>query len=272
MTRTTLRTVLSAMAAAAGFTAAALSPAHGAPQMMGLVASNTAQSLQCQRGDCFAEFTAFCLQPERASPVKGTAYRMHDGGRLTAVATTRDGRQIKLDTAQLTIKAERSHVAVRIGMPAREMARLGLRQVHIQVAHNATLIPLAIPGDKTPLQADEISAGAGPMRDFGAGYVDREQHWMPVARLASHMINALPPGGRASEQQRQKLWDGIAGQHDFTSAPDGTQQRLRRVHDQCQEAVALGRISSLRRCLESKHDSMVGTLNNRYWHAIKNGS
>ncbi len=272
MILTMMRAAFSALAVAAALASIALSPAHGAPQMMGLVASNTAQSLQCQRGDCFAEFTAFCLQPERASPVKGTAYRMHDKARLTAVATTRDGRQIKLDAGQLTIKAERSHVAVRIGMPARDMARLGLRQVHIQVAHNATLIPLAIQGDKSPLQADEISAGAGPMRNIGAGYVDKEQHWMPVARLASRMINTLPPGGRASEQQRQQLWDRITGQHDFSAAPASTQKRLRGVHDQCQQAVAMGRISSLRRCLESKHDSMVGTLNNRYWHAIKSGS
>ncbi len=62
-----------------GLTAAALSPAHGAPQMMGLVAFNTSQSLQCQRGHCLAEFTAFCLQPERASLARGTAYRVHDG-------------------------------------------------------------------------------------------------------------------------------------------------------------------------------------------------
>ncbi|MDP6875593.1 MAG: hypothetical protein QF521_18885 [Alphaproteobacteria bacterium] len=252
---------------------AAFAPAYGAPQMMGLVASNTAQPIQCQRGHCFAEFTAFCLQPERASPVRGTAYRMHDGSRLTAMATTKDGRRIKLNVERdLQIKAERSHVAVRIGMSAREMARLGLRQVHIKVARNATLVPISMQGDNSPLQPDEIAAGAGPMREFGAKHVDREQHWMPVARLANQMINALPPGGRASDQQRQSLWSRVVGATDFTRAPSGTKERLRSVHDQCQEAVAKGRLSSLRRCLEGKHDSMVGTLNNRYWHAIKTGS
>lgn len=252
---------------------AALAPAYAAPQMMGLVASNAAQPIQCQRGDCFAEFTAFCLQPERASPVQGTAYRMHDDNRLTAMATTKDGRQIKLNVERhLQIKAERSHVAVRIGMSARDMARLGLRQVHIRVARNATLVPITMQDDTSPLQPDEIAAGAGPMREFGAKHVDREQHWMPVARLANQMINALPPGGRASDQQRQSLWDRVIGADDLAGAPAGTKERLRTVHDQCQEAVAMGRLSSLRRCLESKHDSMVGTLNNRYWHAIKTGS
>lgn len=268
-----MRTLLFAIPISVGLVGATLSPAHAAPQMMGLVANNSAVPLQCQRGNCFAEFTAFCLQPERASPVQGTAYRLHDNTLLVALATTRDGRQIKLDAGRhLQIKAERSHVAVRIGMSAREMTRLGLRQVHIKVAGNATLVPLTASGDKTPLQADEITATAGPLREFGNGYVDREQRWMPVARLANRLINALPPGGRTSDRRRQELWATMIGPDDLADAPAGTGERLRVVYDQCQQAVTGGRLPSLRRCLESKHDSMVGALNNRYWHAIKNGS
>ncbi|MBT3332284.1 MAG: hypothetical protein HN394_12315 [Rhodospirillaceae bacterium] len=256
-----------------GLTWLSLSPTLAAPQMMGLVASNTAQPLQCQRGHCFAEFTAFCLQPERASPVKGTAYRLHDSTHLVATATTKDGRSITLDGNQnFKILAERSHVAVRIGMSVQDMARLGLRQVHIKIARNATLIPLTVKGDKSPLGSEEIIAGAGPLREFGASYVDREQHWMPIAQLTNHLINALPPGGRATEGQRQGLWRKVVDAGDIKSTPSGTELRLRAIYDNCQSAVELGRLSSLRRCLESKHDSMVGTLNNRYWHAIKTGS
>lgn len=268
-----MRNTLFAVLTTIGMAATWGSPAHGAPQMMGLVANNSAVPLQCQRGDCFAEFTAFCLQPERASPVQGTAYRLHDSQLLVAVATTKDNREIKLDPGRhLRIRAARSHVAVRIGMSAREMARLGLQQVHIKVARNATLIPLTINGDKSPLDAAAISATAGPLREFGADYVDREQHWMPVARLTNRLINALPPGGRASDRRRQTLWANAIGPGDFAAAPPGTNERLRGVYDQCQRAVALGRLPSMRRCLESKHDSMVGTLNNRYWQAIKSGS
>ncbi len=267
-----MRNMLLAAFTTIGF-AATLSPALGAPQMMGLVASNAAVPLQCQRGDCFAELTAFCLQPERASPVQGTAYRLHDGSRLVAIATTRDGRQIELDGRKhLWIRAERSHVAVRIGMSSRTMARLGLRRVNIRVARNATLIPLAVNGDKTPLRRDEITAGAGPLRAIGASYVDQEQQWMPVARMTNRLINALPPGGRVSEERRTQLWDAVIGENGFAGVPSGTDQRLRPMYDPCPQAVANGRLSSLRRCLESKHDSMVGTLNNRYWHAVKNGS
>lgn len=255
------------------FAVAARSPAHAAPQIMGLVANNSAVPLQCQRGECFAELTAFCLQPMRASPDRGTAYRLHDYGALRATATTKDGRQISLDPAHhLWIKAERSHVAVRVGMSARDMFRLGLRQVHLSVARNATLIPVAVKGDRTPLQADEIAATAGRLRDFGAGYVDREQQWMPVARLANRLINALPPGGRVSPPERQALWAKVIGPDDVAAAPAGTAQRLRAIYDGCRQAVATARRPSLRRCLESKHDSMVGTLNNAYWQAIKLGS
>lgn len=267
-----MRAMLFAAFATLGF-AAVPSPAPAAPQMMGLVASNASVPLQCQRGECFAEFTAFCLQPERASPVRGTAYRLHDGSRLVATATTRDGRRIELDGGKvLWIRAERSHVAVRIGMSARTMARLGLRRIEIKVARNATLIPLAVKGDKSPLRADDIAAGAGPLRTIGAAYVDRERHWMPVARMTNRLINALPPGGRAGARLRRELWDAVIGGNGFSGAPPGTAQRLRTVYQKCQQAVAEGRLPSLRRCLESRHDSMVGTLNNRYWHAIKSGS
>jgi len=92
-----MRTTLIAILIAVSFVGRALSPALAAPQMMGLVANNNAMPLQCQHGDCFAEFTAFCLQPEQVSPVQRTAYRLHDSALLVAVATTKDVREIKLE-------------------------------------------------------------------------------------------------------------------------------------------------------------------------------
>jgi hypothetical protein len=268
-----MRAILIATLTLLGFAAGALSPAHGAPQMMGLVANNSAVPLQCERGECFAELTAFCLQPLRSSPIRGTVYRLHDNASLVAIATTKDGRTIKLDPGQdLRIRAERSHVAVRIGMSAREMFRLGLQNVRITVARNATLVPVAVSGDRTPLQPDEIVATAGRLRAFGGDYVDREQQWMPVARMANRLINALPPGGRVSEQRRQALWAKTIHPDDFAATPAGTGQRLRAIYDDCRNAVATARRPSLRLCLESNHDSMVGALNNQYWHAIKFGS
>ena len=38
------------------------------PQILGLVATNSAKQLNCVGGECFAEFTAFCMEPDRASP------------------------------------------------------------------------------------------------------------------------------------------------------------------------------------------------------------
>ncbi len=268
-----MRAMLFATLTSLGVAVAALSPALGAPQMMGLVANNSAVPLQCQRGECFAELTAFCLQPLRSSPLRGTVYRLHDNTSLVAIATTKDGRTIRLDPGHdLRIKAERSHVAVRVGMSAREMFRLGLREVQVRVARNATLVPVAVGGDKTPLQPDEITAAAGRLRALGGDYVDREQRWMPVARLANRLINALPPGGRVSEQQRQALWAKSIRPDDFADTPAGTGQRLRAIYDECRNAVTTARRPSLRRCLESEHDSMVGALNNKYWQAVKFGS
>lgn len=99
------------------------------------------------------------------------------------------------------------------------MARLGLAEVHVKIAQNATLIPIVVRGDKSPLGADEVIAGAGPLREFGAAYVDREQHWMPMAQLTNHLINALPPGGRATEAQRQNLWRKVIQCHRARKRP-----------------------------------------------------
>jgi hypothetical protein len=255
-----------------GFSAA-LSGAGAAPQMMGLVASNSPVPMQCKHGNCFAELTAFCLQPLRASPIRGTLYTLHDTSRVIAFGTTKDGQTIKLDiNKDLQIKAERSHVAVRIGMSARTMDRLGLRQVHVKVARNATLVPVPVKGDRSPMYADEIAMGAGALRDIGASYVDREQHWMPVARMANRLINALPHGGRVNAQRRAGIWDAVFGPNDFAGTPGGTDHRLRTLYDQCQDAVAMVRLPNMRRCLEAKHDSIVGGLNNSYWQAVKSGS
>ncbi|MDP6343391.1 MAG: hypothetical protein QF578_04475 [Alphaproteobacteria bacterium] len=248
-------------------------PGLAAPQMLALVSNGTPVQLQCYRGDCFAEFTAFCLQPERASPVQGTAYRLHDPARLVAVATDRQGREFALDVDKhLDIKAQRSHVAVRIGMPVQRLARLGIRSVRIAVAGNASLLPVKISGDASPLGAEEIATTAGPMRALGDRVVDQSAEWMPAARVANRLINALPPGGPVAAERRRALWASVIGGDAFKGAPAGTQDKVRRVYDDCQDAVAKGRLPSLRGCLESKHDSFVGTLNNRYWHTIKTGS
>ncbi|MFP6771761.1 MAG: hypothetical protein VCE74_05420 [Alphaproteobacteria bacterium] len=265
-----LTTLLPAAFAAMGFAVAPL-PALAAPQMMGLVASNAAVPMQCKQGHCFAELTAFCLQPLRASPLRGTAYTLHDASRVIAYATTKDGRRIELNVEKhLQIKAERSHVAVRIGMSAQTMHRLGLRQIHVKVARNATLVP--VKGDVLPQYPDEIATAAGALRAIGASYVDREQRWMPVARMANRLINALPDGGRVNEQRRTGLWQDVIGPNDFNGTPAGTQERFRALYDHCQDAVEMIRVPNMRRCLEAKHDSLVGGLNNVYWQAVKSGS
>ncbi|MDP6345547.1 MAG: hypothetical protein QF578_21200 [Alphaproteobacteria bacterium] len=247
--------------------------AQAAPQMLALVANPAPQTVQCHRGDCFAEFTAFCLQPERASPATGTVYRLHDRDRLIATATTHDGRQVALDPGRhLTVTAERSHVAVRIGLPAREMARLGLREVRIRVARNATLLPVTGVGDLSPLEAAEITTAAGPLRHLGDRLVDQARQWMPAVRRINRLINALPPDGWTDAGHLRDLRAKIFGKDAYPDAPAGADSRVQAAFGACQEAVSTGRLPSLRGCLQAKHDGFVGALNNRYWRAVKTGS
>jgi len=81
------------------------------------------------------------------------------------------------------------------------------------------------------------------------------------------------PPVAARQRHNGKIFGArLSSATELENAPEGTGLRLRAVYEHCQSAVERGRLPSLRRCLESKHDTMVGTLNNRYWRAIKTGS
>src|SRR5690606_9112941 len=73
---------------------------HPAPpglQVLGLVASNGIPTpLTCTEDECSAHLSAFCLQQAREAPASGTAYAPAEGGRVTLVATTADGRTLRL--------------------------------------------------------------------------------------------------------------------------------------------------------------------------------
>ena len=51
-------------------------PAQAAPQALALVLTESEVPLNCGDGDCRAEFSAFCLQPDRYSPISGTRYEL----------------------------------------------------------------------------------------------------------------------------------------------------------------------------------------------------
>ncbi|MFQ5959420.1 MAG: hypothetical protein ACE5LF_08645, partial [Alphaproteobacteria bacterium] len=127
------------------------SPAAAAPQSLGLIARAEPLTLQCERGECGAEFTAFCVERFRRSPEPGTAYYLHDPDTVAFDGVRHDGTTVRLEVAELlTITTERGHSAVRMSVPASVLERFDLASVRVSVGRNATLIPEPVPDDPNP--------------------------------------------------------------------------------------------------------------------------
>ncbi|MGH6933425.1 MAG: hypothetical protein ACREEE_13440, partial [Dongiaceae bacterium] len=71
--------------------------AQAAPQILGVVASNGVPTpLTCGEVDCSAHLSAFCLQQNRPAPSHGHPYTVAAGGDAALIATTSDGRTLRL--------------------------------------------------------------------------------------------------------------------------------------------------------------------------------
>lgn len=242
-------------------------PAVAAPQPLALVATLGPVELHCDGRDCAAEFTAFCLQEDRGSPDRGHAYRTI--GAVRVVARDGAGRETALPLELLEARALRTHVAVRLSVPERALRERGLSRPSVAVGDGASLAPAPVAGDPRPLEDDELALAAGPFRTVGARLVDLDPERMPAARIVNRLLNALPP--QAAAERREGLWGRVAAPA-AEGLPEGAVQRARAIYDLCQLAVQTGVDPSLRRCLEGRHDSLVGSLNGAYWRALKTGS
>ena len=101
-----------------------LSAAQGAPQILGLIASNGAVPLTCAKDACTAELSSFCLQRERPVPPAGTAYS--PVGAVTLVLTGADGTRRTLAAAEpLRFESERNYTAVVVSLPAETYNMMG---------------------------------------------------------------------------------------------------------------------------------------------------
>ncbi len=249
----------------------AFSSAQAAPQILALVASAEPVPMVCRNGECAAEFSTFCLQEHRASPIEGTRYSLHGGAGVRILARTKDGRpaELPVDTA-LKITTSRSHTMVRIAIDVSSVHERGYKKLAALVGENISLVPVPYANDPKPQTEVDIALATGPLRRLGTKVVDRAGLRVTAAALANRMRGVLPPRGRASEDERDLLWRETfgAGADDLRSTEAGT--LVRRAYDECRRMTASG-MSSLRDCLGAAHDKFIGRLNNEYWDTTKFG-
>jgi len=249
------------------------SDAGAAYQIMGLIASAGAVPLTCSRGECSAEFSSFCLQPDRASPPRGAQYYAIGGAGITVIGTTVAGRTLTITRADdLRITAQRGHNAVRISISDATLSALGLKSIAIDVGEGVSLVPEPIVGDPNPQTEVDIALATGPLRVLGSRIVDRGGDTTMAARLTNDLINALPEGGRVGPDVRDGLWDAAARARLLPAVTPGARKLARGAYELCRAKSAGGSILTLRQCLGSRHDRFLGALNNAYWDMLKLGS
>ncbi len=180
--------------------------ASAEPQILGLVATNMAKPLNCVGNECYAEFTSFCMEPDRASPSYMTQYTPVPGSDdLQIVAHTRSGQSISLPTTKLKFRTDRGFAAVRVSLPADALSGLEVDHVSLKVGTKVALRPVPLRKYRRPHEPDEVVHTATIRRAIGEKIVDRGGVPREVTDLTNQLINALPEYGRVDQERRLKL-------------------------------------------------------------------
>jgi len=242
--------------------------ALSAPQILGLVASADPLPLNCARGICATQASTFCLQKWRLSPPAGTTFHVANNRGLRLVATTNDGTQVIVPNPKMSIVAARGHTSVALGVTVDWMDRQGYRSAVLEIGPMVSLIPDAVANDPKPQTAYDIEVAIGPLRELGSKMVDNTDGAsgtaLGTARLLNRVASALPALGRSNEDVRERAWE--AGMRGVSRANARQRAAAKGEFDHCFEATR-GGYTSLRQCLGSRHDILVGKMNDRYWAA-----
>ncbi len=247
---------------------APLMAAQAEPQILALITTDGAKPLTCAQGECYAEFTSFCMEPGRQSPAHITAYTPAAGADLTLVAITGDGREIRVPVPKLaSFTSQRGFAAVRIGVPETVISELGAIKAAITVGPRVALLPVPMAKYKRPHKPAQIAAALGPNRVVGERIVDNGGRTADSARVLSYLINALPEEGRVDPATQQSLW-----QETMPAVPQGLietgQRYAKRSYQHCLANLASDQRYSLRQCLQQAHDIGLWSLTSKYWRAV----
>ena len=261
--------VRSALFAATGIAALFLGGpnALAAPQVLGLVASNGLPTpLACDGAVCSAHFSAFCLQQNRPAPARGDTYAVAPGAEVTLVVTTADGKELRLPgNEHLTIKSEIGFTSVSIALPQSRVAELGGQAVGVEVGPMVSLLPVTVPGDPNPQEADEIALATGPMRLAASHSFEVPGRASDAARITSLLINALPEDGSETSEARDALWLAMLDRPAVSAATPAGVDAAARIYEGCKISVQSRSTYSMRNCLELRHADLLAETNHKFW-------
>ncbi len=247
--------------------------AQAAPQILGLVATLGPTPLVCENGICRAEFSSFCLQQERDIPHTNWKYEFGPGEQPSLVLQMPDGSERRIAAGpHAKVRAPRGFAAVEIAVPQEIIASFGAVSVALDIGASVNVVPVAQPGDDSPISEQEKALAAGPLRQAGRRIVDRDPEVVLTARVLNGMINALPKTIHVGEGAKARLWNRSLASG---LVPGEAEARTvaRTEYDSCWQnlPVSFG-IESVRHCLQVRHDAIMVRKNRAYWKAVRTGS
>lgn len=244
------------------------------PQVLGLLATNDAKALNCVDGECSAEFTSFCMEPDRASPTHMTAYDLiPQANDVELLAISADGDAIRLPAdAHLRFTSKRGFAAVRISANEELLRTHGASRMLVRIGTGVALAPSPRDYYKRPHEAAEIARAAGQNREIGSQIVDNGGARRATADLVSKLLNALPEVGTVTDSERASLWRRAISAEDVDSSHRIAVSIARRGYSNCLASVAKYATDSMRGCLGRLHDKQIWALNRKYWRSVPGSS
>lgn len=242
--------------------------AFATPQAL-LVATQGEVPLVCEYGLCMAELSTFCLQPEYDNPVNGTSYSVFTGegtrGDMVLVGFAADGSESTVPAASYEITALRGHVAVRISILEKDLARVDLANPVARLEGSVVLAPEGAEPD--------LSVRLAGLTPIAEGIVAGHGDLVGAARVTRDLIDLMPVKGPTSQADHDAAWEkvmrghAVGGDDDYS---DGAYRRARWGFETCNEYNKFS--NAMRYCLGKIHDTIMEEINTDFWDTLDYGS
>ena len=250
---------------AAGMWIAIASSAVAAPPQALLVATPGEVSLPCEFGRCAADLGTICLQPELASPIKGTRYAVldtaEDATAVAFVAVARDGTETDIPATKFTFASERGHLAIKVAALESEVGGSDVVAVKLRVTRPFVLAP-----DPLPADLDKVAATLRPIAET---ILNNRATELTAAAILRDVLQGLPGPNRPSTgPERDRAW-----QKALDTRPGGNTgavERARNGFDHCAEWEKFRPVFGF--CLRQIHDGILEDINEDFRTSLDYGS
>ena len=257
-----------------------------APQVLAVLSSSSGIPFICDAGQCRAELTTYCLQQDREPPQYDEAYRPGRASNFTLVTTDGDGVQSRLPIGEnVVFSSNRGFTSAHAVIPKATVARYGIVSATIEVAENASLVPVQVAVDYRPLTDEDVATAIGPLRQIGDRIVDASMS----AAAAQVLMRISSRFAQATKFQYDKLpglWHSVRREIQTDLRHLSGLKIARNAYDRCVTEANTQQsywppsassnephstaefASNMLQCLHRDHDNIVRDINVTYWSSL----